>query len=414
MFGKLLRLLAAFLSWIFNLVFFPVVERCYGSKIVFNCAWEDPRCDLEALELEEGKDSVMVITSAGCNVLSYAINGAKHVYAIDKNPCQNALLALKIAAIKEFSYSEFWQLFGKGRMEKFSTLHYPRLRAHLSKESRDFWDKHAHYFNGKGLRPSFYFRGCSGFLAWLVGGYLRIIPGLHRAVLDLLEARTVEEQREIYFSRIEKKMWNRLLMWFLGNSVTLALLNGVPDAQRDLLEQEGGHASIADFIKNNLEFIMTQLPIKDNYFYRVYLTGEYTKDCCPEYLTKEGFEKLKAGAIDNVSYHTETIEEFLVSHKKKDITRFILLDHMDWMSTNPVPLRKEWQAILDNAPENTRVLYRSASETAEFVGDTEVKFNGKDQTVRDVLNYNPSVASKLHVLDRVHTYAGFFVADLRA
>jgi len=48
------------------------------------------------------------------------------------------------------------------------------------------------------------------------------------------------------------------------NSVTLALLNGVPDAQRDLLEQEGGHPSIADFIKNNLEFIMTQLPIKDN------------------------------------------------------------------------------------------------------------------------------------------------------
>jgi len=215
-FKSIFRLIAAILSWMFNLVFAPIVEKCYGSKIVFNCAWEDPRCDLEALQLDEEKDSVMVITSAGCNVLAYALH-CKHVYAIDKNPCQNALLALKIAAIKEFSYEEFWQLFGKGKMEKFSALHYPRLRAHLTKESRAFWDKHAHYFNGKGLRPSFYYRGCSGFLAWLVGGYLRLIPGLHKAVMDLLAAKTVEKQREIYFSRVQKRMWNPVLMWFLGN-----------------------------------------------------------------------------------------------------------------------------------------------------------------------------------------------------
>jgi len=87
---------------------------------------------------------------------------------------------------------------------------------------------------------------------------------------------------------------------------------------------------------------------------------------------------------------------------------------MDWMATNPEPLRKEWQAILDHAPENTRVLYRSASEIAEFVGDTEIEYGGKQQTVRDVLQYNTSTSSKLHVLDRVHTYANFFVADLKA
>jgi S-adenosylmethionine-diacylglycerol 3-amino-3-carboxypropyl transferase len=285
-FAKLFRLVVSLLAWLFNLVFFPVVEKCYASKIVFNCAWEDPRIDLQALELDEEKDSVMVITSAGCNVLAYSLH-AKHVYAIDKNPCQNALLAIKVAAIKEFSYEEFWELFGTGRMKKFSTLHYPRLRAHLNKEARDFWDKHAHYFNGTGMRPSFFFRGCSGFLAWLVGGYLRIVPGLHAAVMELLEAKTVEQQREIYYARVQKRLWNPVLMWFLGNryitdtivtfndivkfltyllffSVTLALLNGVPDAQRDLLENEGGHATIADFIKNNIEFIMTQLPIKDN------------------------------------------------------------------------------------------------------------------------------------------------------
>jgi S-adenosylmethionine-diacylglycerol 3-amino-3-carboxypropyl transferase len=41
----------------------------------------------------------------------------------------------------------------------------------------------------------------------------------------------------------------------------------------------------------------------------VYLTGQYAKDCCPDYLTKEGFAKLKHGAVNRVSIHTQTIEE---------------------------------------------------------------------------------------------------------
>jgi len=411
--STLLRWISAILGWIFQLFFSPLVDKIYSSKILFNCAWEDPRLDLEALELDEKADSVMVITSAGCNVLSLALH-AKHVYAIDKNPCQNAVLALKMAAIKEFSYDEFWQLFGRGRMDKFSTLHYPRLRGHLVGESRRFWDKHAHYFDGKGWRPSYYYRGCSGMLAWIMGLYIRLIPGLHAAVMELLEAKSVEEQQRIYYSRVEKKLWNPVIMWFFGSSVSLALLNGVPDSQRELLEKEGGHPSIGLFIKNNLEYAMTQLPIHDNYFYRAYLTGEYTKDCCPDYLTKEGFAKLKSGAVDRVSTHTLTIEEFLISHEQKDITRFILLDHMDWMATNPDPLQKEWNAILSRAPENARFLWRSASETAEFVGETEIEYQGKHQKVRDVLQYNTALANKLHALDRVHTYAGFFIADLKA
>jgi len=247
-----------------------------------------------------------------------------------------------------------------------------------------------------------------------MGLYIRLIPGLHAAVMELLEAKSVEEQQRIYYSRVEKKLWNPVIMWFFGSSVSLALLNGVPDSQRELLEKEGGHPSIGLFIKNNLEYAMTQLPIHDNYFYRAYLTGEYTKDCCPDYLTKEGFAKLKSGAVDRVSTHTLTIEEFLISHEQKDITRFILLDHMDWMATNPDPLQKEWNAILSRAPENARFLWRSASETAEFVGETEIEYQGKHQKVRDVLQYNTALANKLHALDRVHTYAGFFIADLKA
>jgi hypothetical protein len=33
-------------------------------------------------------------------------------------------------------------------------------------------------------------------------------------------------------------------------------------------------------------------------------------------------------------------------------------------------------------------------------------------TVKDVLKYDYQTANRLHELDRVHTYASFFIADL--
>ena len=48
----------------------------HGNNLVYNACWEDPRLDKEALNLTPN-DSVLVITSAGCNALSYALEGVR-------------------------------------------------------------------------------------------------------------------------------------------------------------------------------------------------------------------------------------------------------------------------------------------------------------------------------------------------
>lgn len=40
------------------------------------------------------------ITSAGCNALDYVLQEPEHDFAVDLNPAQNALLELKLAAIR--------------------------------------------------------------------------------------------------------------------------------------------------------------------------------------------------------------------------------------------------------------------------------------------------------------------------
>ena len=106
-------------DWISNRIF----KFVHGRNLVYNTCWEDPRLDREAMNLGPD-DRVMVITSAGCNALDYALDSPAQVYAVDMNPRQNALLELKMAGIRNLEFVDFQQMFGQG----LSSVRPPALR----------------------------------------------------------------------------------------------------------------------------------------------------------------------------------------------------------------------------------------------------------------------------------------------
>jgi S-adenosylmethionine-diacylglycerol 3-amino-3-carboxypropyl transferase len=203
-----------------------------------------------------------------------------------------------------------------------------------------------------------------------------------------------------------------MIRFAMRRDVTLSLL-GVPRAQRRQIDEcyPGG---ILQFVMDRVEAVFTKIPLKDNYAWRVYLTGQYSPDACPEYLKPENFERLKAGVADQVTTHTNTVQGFL-EQTDKPITRFVLLDHMDWLSKDPTKriLTAEWQAILDKAAPNARVLWRSAGLDGTFINPIEVYVNGQKKKLGDILVYNEALAHELHAKDRVHTYGSFCIADIR-
>jgi S-adenosylmethionine-diacylglycerol 3-amino-3-carboxypropyl transferase len=75
--------------------------------LVYNCCWEDPAVDRRALDLR-ADDTMLVITSAGCNVLDYALTGPARIHAVDANPRQTALLELKLAGIRQLDFDDFF------------------------------------------------------------------------------------------------------------------------------------------------------------------------------------------------------------------------------------------------------------------------------------------------------------------
>lgn len=380
------------------------------SNLVYNTCWEDPRLDRQALELGPN-DTVAMITSAGCNALDYALLGPRKINCIDMNPRQNALLELKIAGIRTLDHDTFFSLFGRGGNPKVEDIYQDSLKKHLSPVSRRYWDRKIGFFKGSGPRPSFYFHGTAGILAWTVNKYIDRVAKVRPAIDALLSAHSVEEQKAIY-GPMHAKFWKGFVRWAMGRDLTLSLL-GVPRPQRHQIDRTypGG---VSKFIEDRIEAVFTRIPLRDNYFWRVYLTGQYSRECCPEYLKRENFEALKAGKVDCIQPYTGTLLSFLQKHPG-GISRFVLLDHMDWLSTNARPvLEKQWQALVDKAAPNTRILWRSGGLKVDFIDPLPVTVNNQSKKLGDLLHYHADLAERLHAQDRVHTYGAFYIADLRA
>jgi S-adenosylmethionine-diacylglycerol 3-amino-3-carboxypropyl transferase len=384
-----------------------VFNAVYSRALVYNTCWEDPAVDRQALMLGPD-DELLVITSAGCNVLDYALQAPRAIHAVDANPRQTALLELKMAGIRTLEHGDFFELFGRGRHAEFPALYRDCLRDLLSPFARRFWDERAAWFapTGRGL----YFRGLAGWVARAFHAYVELRPGLRPALERLFTVASLDEQQALYRASIAPLLWSRPMNWALSRQLTLSLL-GVPHPQRrEVVAQHRG--GVAAFVRDALAYIACELPTRSNYFYSLYVHGEYAPDCCPEYLTHTGFHALRAGLVDRIHPHTTTVTEFLRRHETP-VSRFVLLDHMDWMSSyHPAALQEEWDLILQRATPGARVLFRSAHAEPAYLARLHA---GRERTpLRAWLHFHDEWARALSRGDRVHTYAGFHIADLPA
>lgn len=392
----------AILEWVSHRVFSTV----HGNNLVYNTCWEDPRLDRVALQIRP-TDEVLVITSAGCNALDYSLAGAKHIYAVDMNPRQNALLDLKKAAIRHLDYDDFFRMFGEGHLPGVKNYYRERFRDELSFWSQNFWDKRIGWFDNP--RKTFYFRGTSGTVARFVKVYTDNVIRVRPHLDALLNADTVDEQRTIYDQHLREKFWSSFIKFTVKRDTTMSML-GVPKAQRRQIETQypGG---LLRFVQDCIEGVMVKLPLKDNYFWRVYLNGAYTRSCCPEYLKATNFDRLRNDCIDRVSTHTDSVQRFLEKHGGS-ISRFVLLDHMDWLSDRYFPmLEAEWQATIDRATPDARFIWRSGGLRTDYIDKIEIQYQGRLQQLNSLLKYDKELAAQLHPLDRVHTYGSFYIAQ---
>jgi S-adenosylmethionine-diacylglycerol 3-amino-3-carboxypropyl transferase len=285
-----------------------------------------------------------------------------------------------------------------------------KLRRELSPFAQAYWDRCIRFFDNP--RKPFYYRGTTGFFARFMRIYADRVMRVKPQIEEILSVRSLEKQRAIYYEYIRPRLWTRLIRTAMNRDTTMSLL-GVPRQQRMQIDTqyEGG---LVKFIQDCVDTVFGQLPLWDNYFWRVYITGQYSRDCCPEYLKEENFQRLRDGQVDRISTHTDSVQGFLDKHPGR-ISRFVLLDHMDWLSDRFFPLLEaEWQSIVDRATPDARLIWRSGGLRTDFLERVQVLVGGKMRVVTDMLSLNEQLAAELHARDRVHTYGSFYIADLAA
>ena len=372
-------------------------RRIHGSNLVYNAAWEDPRIDRQLLKLDASSEVVM-ITSAGCNVLDYLLDGPAAIHTVDVNPRQNALLELKMALLRKGEFRELFEMFGIGSHPQYASV-YQSVRRELSPTAQAFWDKRISFFDPASLKRSFYYHGTSGIAAWIMGGALfRARGNIKNIALCLLDAKSLDQQREIY-ALLEPEIWGALSNWLTRQPALMALL-GVPRPQIHLIDRShpGG---LTGYVKDKLRHVMTELPAAENYFWRVYMTGSYTLDCCPNYLRHENLDPLSR-RTDRVHPHSCTVAQFLQQNPGK-YSHYVLLDHQDWLAWHdPVALQEEWDLILANSKPGTKILMRSAGLDLSFV----------PEDIQARLRFFPEETAALHVTDRVGTYGSLHFAEV--
>jgi S-adenosylmethionine-diacylglycerol 3-amino-3-carboxypropyl transferase len=216
----------------------------------------------------------------------------------------------------------------------------------------------------------------------------------------MLESKSLVEQVELY-EVVKPVLWSSFTTWLVQQPMVMAML-GVPRAQIALIAAQfpGG---LSGFVQAKLEHVFTRVPFSDNYFWRVYLTGHYTPDCCPRYLRERHQLELRA-TVDRITTHSTTISNFL-RENPGEYSHYVLLDHQDWLAAHkPEALAEEWELILANSRPGTRILMRSASPEIDFI----------PAFARERLSVDLHTADVLHQMDRVGTYGRTLLADVIA
>ena len=172
----------------------------FWQNLNFSSANEDGETECRALT---GAKRILCLTGSGTRPLDMLLTEAEEVIALDVNPAQNALLALKLAAIERFEYDDLLGFLGIAESLERRTQ-YQALRPQLDAATRAYWDRHLRQID-RGV----WHAGKWEKLLWWNAQLLRLFRG--RSIDQLLSAPTLAEQERIWRERFDDSGLRRIL-----------------------------------------------------------------------------------------------------------------------------------------------------------------------------------------------------------
>lgn len=373
------------------------------KSFVYPQIWEDPRVDLEAMELNEDCH-IMAISSGGCNIMNYLIEHPAKISGLDLNEAHVALTRLKLSAIKHLpDYESFFRFFGMADKKENIENYDQYIRNNLDPVTRDYWEAKTPF---RGRQINYFKVGLYRY--GLLGRFIRFynfMAGIYgHDMSKILKCSTIEEQNEIFTSQISPLFDKWLVRRLCNIPITLYGL-GIPPAQYDFLLKEA-NGDMAALLKDRLRKLACNFPSNDNYFaWQAFGMGYDTvnRNAVPDYLKEENYETLKANS-EKASVNQTTLHEWVGRQPDKSVDRYVLLDAQDWM--NKDVLNALWKDINRTAKPGARVICRAAGENSPVNSFL-------DPDLFDKWTYDADKSKALSAKDRSSIYGSFHLYTLK-
>ena len=379
------------------------------DAFVYNQIWEDPRVDVQALQLDENS-RVLTISSGGCNALNYLLENPESVTAVDLNRHHIYLLNLKLAALKHLpDHESFFAFFGTGRGPNTGADYLRYIAPHLDRETRRFWESNT--FLGSviyGDRITF-FRDAGLYDHSRNGYFLRFFHWLsHRLGCrpeEILKAKTMDEQATTYSKQIDP-FFNSALIKFVGKLPVTMFGLGIPPQQYEELKQDLEHGrTVIDIYRDRVRRLACDFPIDENYFAWQAFARKYDTNhrrAIPDYLKEEHFETLVERA-NRVQTVVGSATDEITNNPRGTFNRFVFLDAQDWMDA--ATMTELWSAIAEKAEPGSRIIFRTAGAASP------IETNLPEELSKRFV-YEKELSQNLFKQDRASIYGGFHLYQM--
>lgn len=280
----------------------PAPRSEIGQKMAFDTlryamVWEDVDLLYTALDIGPA-DDVLSITSAGDNVLGLLLQAPRSVTALDLNPCQSALLQLKLAALRVLDHDDFLALLGVRDGADRPRL-YAAVRPALPEAARAYWDAQPAMIAAGPLmqgRLERYFEG------WRPAVLHRALPP--DAVAACFEMDDPAVQQAFFERHLAGPDFQAGFEWYFGEEMMGR--HGRDRAQFAYADLEAGPHFYARF-----RHAFTRLPLRENPYLAAFMTGRLLASVpLPPYLQAAHYERLRALA-ERVTVVTAEVEAFV-------------------------------------------------------------------------------------------------------
>jgi S-adenosylmethionine-diacylglycerol 3-amino-3-carboxypropyl transferase len=368
----------------------PALElaQALGGELRYSRVWEDH------LLLERGlgvgpDDELLLIASAGCNVLNLLLQAPRRIVAIDFNAAQTALVQLKLAGFRGLNHDGLLELLGITRGDPLAR--YDTVRPLLPWDARDWWDANTGLI-AAGIE------GAGRLDAFLARFQREQIARIHSPALinRLFTLRTAAERRAFVDGELFTPEFETAFRAYFARDAFAARGGGRHPAQFRYVTE----ADVGGWFLGRLRWVCTDLPARGNFYLERFLRGGTGgAQWLPPYLAPEHHDRLRA-LVSRVEVVTSDLESYLATAGARRLTKAGLSDVFEYMA--PEHADGVFAMLASTLPRHARIAYWNLFVPRE----SPVALRGKLRPIG-------RLARSLSRQDRAWFYGAFRVEEVR-